>query len=1053
MTEPIAGQDPSAPLTPAWAGTRVQWGSGGGAPRKFERPLPLACILSTLLCWSALAADSVVASALAQARAGRYEEAIRALEPAAAAGDGEAKLERGRLLLEVGRRKEAIEAFVGLVEDFNARKPADSASLTWAGAAGAYTGSAQQAIRILEMAQKADPQNARAFLEAGLLFARSYQSGDAERELKAALALTPSDPAALTALARVQFDCFRADEMKKTAAKALAADPGRYEARLLLARVMLQEEETETRARAELEAALAVNPRSPETLSLLAAQEYLAGSPAGFESTAARALAVDPTRAAAFQETAQILARARRRQEAEPLFRRALELDGEHVPSLKGLAKLLLDTGRESAGRRLLERATKLDPFLVPAVNLLKTLDVADEEMAWTGRGNLVFRYHPWRDAALQTRLPAFAEACMKTLGAAPGFSAGAMAVPTWVLIEVFPEHKWFSARLVGLPWNGPVGACEGNIVLLDPPRALGDEMGFKQVMQHELAHAFHLTATGARVPNWFTEGFATFEEATNRPYTWDRILARAHRVGALRTFDTLNQGFLSPRGPGDWMLAYIQAELALEHLVEKYGPQAPVRMLQAYAQGLKAQDAIRQALSVDPARLARDIEETWRREAAASTAPPAYEPEDLPVLQEIYKKTRSPADAAEVARALAQGGLVEHCERLLARILTRAPDCVPALVVAGELALRTGDAAGAVGHLRGAAKLAPDDALVAAQLARAELAHGEPARAEKLARSAARAGLRGPLAHETLAAVARAKQDRTLLEESLEALGRAKDGDVVCRVELARLAMARKDLRRAFEILEEAALVDPVDAGLNEALADAHTAAGNPGEARRGHRDALAAKILGGVDGTPPETSVLAIVEVTRSGDGPRAQGACDLLGLLSDPTSLAKLEELAAGAGAHVKLRAAIALGSRGSGDAVDGLIEGLGCSDCEREAIRALSELTARPEERSAEKWAGWRAAHRSADPAAWLEEAAGPLGYPLKGAAGKERLAVLVVALDDARWYIRTAALAELGRLTGRRFGTGAFGPEGDSEPGLGLARREALERWKIWLEEQ
>ncbi|MBI3890570.1 MAG: tetratricopeptide repeat protein [Candidatus Wallbacteria bacterium] len=993
-----------------------------------------------------------VSDALALAHRGEYAPAIKQLEAAARAGDGEARLELGRLLLATGKKKEAADEFVAMVEDFNTRKPADSESLTWAGAAGAYTGSAQQAIRILEMAEKADPSNVRALVESGRLFAQKYQTGDAERELKAALKLDRRNTDAWLALAQVAFAAFRFDDTKRFVQRLLELDASRYEGRLLLARVYLQEDETHTRARAEIDLALTENPRDPEALSLLAAQQYLTANTTGFEEAAARALAVNPACAPAFEETARILARARRRREAEPLFRRALAVDADHVPSLRGLGKLMLDIGRETAGRELLERASKLDAFLVPVVNLLKTLDVMDDEMVWAGRGDLLFRYHPWRDAALQTRLPAFAESCMKTLGAAPGFSGGPMPVPTWELIEVFPEHKWFSARLVGVNWNGPVGACEGNIVVLDPPNALGGDAGCRQVMQHELAHSFHIVATDGQLPNWFTEGFATYEEAAGRAYLWDRALARAHRLGALHAFDTLNQGFLSPRDPGDWLLSYVQAELAIERIVERCGPLAPVRMLQAYSRGLKTPEVIHQTLGLEPAKLAADLEEHWKTEAAASLAWPTYYPNDLMVLQKKYKSTGAPSDGAELARALLQGGLAPACRKVLETALGQDANCAPALAVAGDLAFRTKDCDKAAELLSRALKLAPSDYGTQALAARVEARLGHHDAALKLARAAIAVLPRGPSPYETLAEIARAKKDAALLKESLEAWSRVSDASVAPRVERARIALDEKSPKEALAMLEAAAEIDPVDAELNQALAQTYEALGRPGDARHAWRDSLAARWLGGIDGTPPATTVTRVAAEARDGDSPRAQGAADVLGLLDEPESLRELGQLAKQAAGHVALRAAIGLGRRGQDSAMSGLLRGLECIDCAGEAARALSALTGRPEERSTSVWRNWWEAHRSGSAPEWLEESLGGAGYPLGGTRDRPRQAVLVVALEDRRWYIRLGALAELKRLTGKAFGTGAFGPEGDREAALGRARVEAVERWKLWLRE-
>lgn len=1003
----------------------------------------------------AWATDGGVAGAVAAARRGRYEEALTALDRLVQAGGGdcgEARLELARLLWKLGRRQQALGHFTFLVDDYNARKPADAPSLTWAGAAGAYTGSSQQAIRILELAQKADPGDVRPFLEAGWLFLDKFQTVDATREFDKVLELQPDSAEALLGKARAAFAEYRFDEMKRLGEQALVADPTRYEVHRLRARVLLLEEESVKAARTELESALSLNPFDPETLALMAAVEYLAGAQDRFNEMAARALRVNPLCAATYQEAAEVLYRLRRRREGETLFRRALQVDPEHVPSLEGLGRLLLAEGREVEGRSLLERVYRTDPYRVPVVNLLKTLDLMDEEFVTGARGQVIYRYHPWRDPALQTALPEFALASLQTLGGAPGFSSGAMPAATSVLIEVLPEHRWFSARLVGVPWNGPVGACQGRLVVLDSPRQVSGHMSWRQVMHHELAHAEHLAATAGRLPNWFTEGLAVFQEGTPRPMLWDQLLTRARRMGELLPFAGLNRGFLSPRNPGDWTLAYCQAELALEFIVQRHGPQAPGKMLQAFARGLKGGEVIRESLGLEPDRFAEELEAYWEREAAAVPVAPVYYPGDSKKLEERFAQSGAPADAAEFARSLLQKGDDSGCGRVLRGALKADagdPDC---LGVAGLLYLERKLAAKAASCLEKAAAGRPGDPESRTALARARLETGDPAAAIVAARASAAMYRRDPEPLRILVEAARRSKDTTGLKDALEQLRHVDSADAGCRVELASFALERKQPAEALKLLDEARDLDPgnesVCATRGRALADL----GRTVEARGAFRDRLAARLLSGVDGTPPVTAVQALEAEARSGDGPGAQGAAELLGLMHDPASLEALRKLSAGGGTEVAHRAAIGLARRGEGDAAERLVRALACADCRAEAELTLAGLAARPPDGGPGGWKSWLEAHRSSAPTQWLEEAAQTLGVPLRGSADKPRQAALLLLLDDSRWYVRVAALAELRRVTGKAFGRGTFGPEGDSEPALALARREAFERWTQWLRE-
>jgi len=49
--------------------------------------------------------------------------------------------------------------------------------------------------------------------------------------------------------------------------------------------------------------------------------------------------------------------------------------------------------------------------------------------------------------------------------------------------IEILVDHPWFSARVVGLPSIGTVGACTGNVVALASPRSLQSPYNWARVL------------------------------------------------------------------------------------------------------------------------------------------------------------------------------------------------------------------------------------------------------------------------------------------------------------------------------------------------------------------------------------------------------------------------------------------------------------------------------------------------------------------------------------------------------------------------------------------
>src|SRR5207244_41713 len=144
--------------------------------------------------------------------------------------------------------------------------------------------------------------------------------------------------------------------------------------------------------------------------------------------------------------------------------------------------------------------------------------------------------------------------------------------------------HSWFSARMVGLPFIGTVGACAGKMVAVASPNDMRRKYNWARVLKHEFTHVVNLQQTDFTIPRWFTEALAVRQEGYPHPLIWDRVLARRAAAGTLFNLDTINLGFVRPVNGDDWPLAYCQAELYAEYMAETYGKDALNRMIAAYA-------------------------------------------------------------------------------------------------------------------------------------------------------------------------------------------------------------------------------------------------------------------------------------------------------------------------------------------------------------------------------------------------------------------------------------------------------------------------------------
>src|SRR4029079_15107525 len=116
----------------------------------------------------------------------------------------------------------------------------------------------------------------------------------------------------------------------------------------------------------------------------------------------------------------------------------------------------------------------------------------------------------------------------------------------------------------------------------------------------HELAHVITIGMSNQRIPRWLTEGISAFEEKRGRP-EWARgqdvEFATLLNRGETIKLRELNAAFTNPRTIS---LAYFEAALLVEHLVEQYGDNGVSKLVRAYAEGIDTDAALKSALGTD---------------------------------------------------------------------------------------------------------------------------------------------------------------------------------------------------------------------------------------------------------------------------------------------------------------------------------------------------------------------------------------------------------------------------------------------------------------------
>ena len=526
-------------------------------------------------------------------REGRYAEAERLLVPAAGADPtGAAAFELGLLMVRLGRPDEALTSLAPILGTAGRRR-VDIELLRVAEAARAL-GRFRDANRYFRQAASISAQDPAINTAWGQLFLEKYNMQDAVRSFQTALATDPEWAPAHLGLARALAG-ENPPAAAQAAQRALEIDDAYVSAHLLMAELALDERRS-AEAEAAITSALATNPSSLEAHALRAAIAYVDDRLEAFEAEVERVLAINPRFGEVYRVAGAQAASHYRFDEAVALVRQALALTPDSSRAQAELGMHLLRTGDEAGARQTLERSFETDPFDVVTFNLLRMLDAVDEFVT-IEEGDLIVRLHPDEAPVLGDYVVSLASEALETLSARYGITP---AGP--ILIEVFPRHDDFAVRNVGLPGMiGALGACFGRVVTLDSPRARPPgTFNWQATLWHEMAHVITLQMSNNRVPRWLTEGISVYEEGLAQP-AWGRDMeltfAHALDAGEALPLRELNAGFTKPETIS---LAYYEASLLVEHLVERYGETVLHDLLRAYGEGLDTDAALGRAADVD---------------------------------------------------------------------------------------------------------------------------------------------------------------------------------------------------------------------------------------------------------------------------------------------------------------------------------------------------------------------------------------------------------------------------------------------------------------------
>ena len=404
-----------------------------------------------------------------------------------------------------------------------------------------------------------------------------------------ALEIKKDHAGALMGLALVASENFeaRAGDLAK---KALEIDPKLLEAQELLARIALEDNDNH-KATAEARKALAIDPKSEQGMAILATIDLLADKPA---------TAWDPRTAKGYETIGHIFVMNRRYEEGIQYYRKAIELDPQLYSARSQLGVNLMRLGLNDEAYQQLETCFKNEFQDAATRNSLQLMDSYKNFVTFT-TPTTILKLHKKEAELLRPYFQSEMERAIATYE-----KKYRLKLEKPVQVEVYPDHEDFAVRTLGMPGLGALGVTFGYVVAMDSPS--GRKPGtfhWASTLWHEMSHVYTLTATGHRVPRWFTEGLAVHEETAISPDWGDRLspdVISAIKNKKLLPIAGLDRGFVHPTAPAQVVVSYFQAGRICDYINQKWGWDTLLAMLHDFGAGEDTVSVVRKELKIEPA-------------------------------------------------------------------------------------------------------------------------------------------------------------------------------------------------------------------------------------------------------------------------------------------------------------------------------------------------------------------------------------------------------------------------------------------------------------------
>ena len=295
-------------------------------------------------------------------------------------------------------------------------------------------------------------------------------------------------------------------------------------------------------------------------------------------------LKINPVYGQAYETAGHFFVINRRYDEGIKAYRKAIELKPDLWTARSELGVNLMRLGKDGEARQQLEECWSNGYQASSTKNSLTLLDSYKNFQTFE-TPTTVLRLHKKEAALLR---PYFQSELDRALATYEKKYHYKLKGP--VQVEVYPDHEDFAVRTMGMPGLGALGVTFNQYVAMDSPSARKPgQFHWDSTMWHELSHVYVLAMTGSRVPRWFTEGLAVFEETGNGHLDWgDRLDPEA--INAIKTkkllpIAELDRGFIHPTYPSQVVVSYFQAGKICNFIDQKWGYDKLLAMIHDFAE------------------------------------------------------------------------------------------------------------------------------------------------------------------------------------------------------------------------------------------------------------------------------------------------------------------------------------------------------------------------------------------------------------------------------------------------------------------------------------